>query len=69
MKAGAGRFWDDLIVLPIKLFKEHPDVLERYRQRYKYVMVDEFQDTSFQQYCLMRLIADKNVAVVGDDDQ
>ena len=61
--------FDDLIVLPIKLFKEHPDVLERYRQRYKYVMVDEFQDTSFQQYCLMRLIADKNVAVVGDDDQ
>lgn len=61
--------FDDLIVLPIKLFKEHPDVLERYRERYKYLMVDEFQDTSHQQYELMHLLADKNVAVVGDDDQ
>ncbi|MDE5897757.1 MAG: UvrD-helicase domain-containing protein, partial [Treponemataceae bacterium] len=61
--------FDDLIVLPIKLFREHPDVLARYRERYKYIMVDEFQDTSRQQYELMRLIADKNVAVVGDDDQ
>ncbi len=61
--------FDDLIVLPIKLFKEHPDVLERYRERYKYIMVDEFQDTSHQQYEFMHLIADKNVAVVGDDDQ
>lgn len=61
--------FDDLIVLPIKLFKEHPDVLERYRERYKYIMVDEFQDTSHQQYELMHLIADQNVAVVGDDDQ
>lgn len=61
--------FDDLIVLPIKLFKECPDVLERYRERYKYLMVDEFQDTSHQQYELMHLLADKNVAVVGDDDQ
>lgn len=61
--------FDDLIVLPIKLFKENPDVLARYRERYKYIMVDEFQDTSHQQYELMHLIADQNVAVVGDDDQ
>lgn len=61
--------FDDLIVLPIKLFKEHPEVLERYRERFKYIMVDEFQDTSHQQYELMHLLADKNVAVVGDDDQ
>ena len=61
--------FDDLIVLPIKLFREHPDVLERYRERYKYLMVDEFQDTSHQQYELMHLLADKNIAVVGDDDQ
>ena len=61
--------FDDLIVLPIKLFREHPDVLERYRERYKYIMVDEFQDTSHQQYEMMHLLADKNVAVVGDDDQ
>lgn len=61
--------FDDLIVLPIKLFKENPDVLARYRERYKYIMVDEFQDTSHQQYEFMHLLADKNVAVVGDDDQ
>lgn len=61
--------FDDLIVLPIKLFKEHPDVLMQYKERYKYIMVDEFQDTSHQQYELMRLLAEKNVAVVGDDDQ
>lgn len=61
--------FDDLIVLPIKLFKEHPEVLERYRERYKYIMVDEFQDTSHQQYEFMHLLADENVAVVGDDDQ
>lgn len=61
--------FDDLITLPIKLFKEHPEVLEQYKNRYKYIMVDEFQDTSHQQYELMHLLADKNVAVVGDDDQ
>lgn len=77
--------FDDLIVLPIKLFREHPDVLARYSERYRYLMVDEFQDTSHQQYELMRLLAtglagreikdgkpvpaEANVAVVGDDDQ
>ncbi|MCR5254080.1 MAG: UvrD-helicase domain-containing protein [Treponema sp.] len=61
--------FDDLIVLPIKLFRENPEVLARYRERFKYIMVDEFQDTSHQQYELMHLLADKNVAVVGDDDQ
>lgn len=61
--------FDDLIVLPIKLFRDNPDVLERYRDRFKYIMVDEFQDTSHQQYELMHLLADENVAVVGDDDQ
>lgn len=61
--------FDDLITLPIRLFQEHPDVLEQYRNRYKYIMVDEFQDTSIQQYQMMHLLADQNVAVVGDDDQ
>ena len=61
--------FDDLIGLPIRLFKEHPEVLAKYRERYKYIMVDEFQDTSLQQYEFMHLLADKNVAVVGDDDQ
>ena len=61
--------FDDLIVLPIKLFREFPEVLAKYRERYKYIMVDEFQDTSHQQYEMMHLLADQNVAVVGDDDQ
>jgi len=61
--------FDDLITLPIKLFREHPEILAKYKERYKYIMVDEFQDTSHQQYEFMRLLADNNVAVVGDDDQ
>ena len=61
--------FDDLILLPIRLFREHPDVLSRYKERFRYIMVDEFQDTSHQQYEMMRLLADKNIAVVGDDDQ
>lgn len=61
--------FDDLIVLPIKIFRENPDILSIYKARFKYIMVDEFQDTSHQQYEFMHLMADKNVAVVGDDDQ
>ena len=61
--------FDDLITLPLKLFREFPEVLAKYRERYKYIMVDEFQDTSIQQYQFMHALADKNVAVVGDDDQ
>ncbi len=61
--------FDDLIILPIRLFREHPEVLQKYRDRYKYIMVDEFQDTSIQQYEFMHAIADRNVCVVGDDDQ
>lgn len=61
--------FDDLITLPIRLFREFPAVLARYRERYRYIMIDEFQDTSIQQYQFMKLLADKNVAVVGDDDQ
>ncbi len=63
--------FDDLIVLPQILFKEHPEVLEGYRNRYKYLMVDEFQDTSMAQYEMVRLLGEtnRNVVVVGDDDQ
>jgi DNA helicase-2/ATP-dependent DNA helicase PcrA len=61
--------FDDLLVKPIALFETHPDVLEKYRRRFRYIMVDEFQDTSAVQYRLMRLLSDRNVCVVGDDDQ
>lgn len=63
--------FDDLIILPVKLLSEHPEVLAEYHERYRYVMVDEFQDTSADQYRFMKLLADghRNVAVVGDDDQ
>ncbi|GHV76932.1 DNA helicase [Spirochaetia bacterium] len=61
--------FDDLLTLPIELFEQYPEALTRYRSRYRYIMVDEFQDTSFTQYRLMRLLSDRNVCVVGDDDQ
>ena len=63
--------FDDLIVQPIKIFESHPEVLETYRQRYRYIMVDEFQDTSMAQYRLMKILAEtnRNICVVGDDDQ
>jgi DNA helicase-2/ATP-dependent DNA helicase PcrA len=61
--------FDDLLILPIRIFEEHPEALEAYRLRYRYLMVDEFQDTSLVQYKMMKLLSDKNVCVVGDDDQ
>ena len=63
--------FDDLITLPVKLFKEHPEVLEEVQERYRYILVDEFQDTSIMQYDFIAMIAKKygNIAVVGDDDQ
>ena len=61
--------FDDLIMLPIELLSTHREVLEAYKKRYKYIMVDEFQDTSMQQYNFIHLIANENICVVGDDDQ
>ncbi len=61
--------FDDLLTLPIQLFEEHPEILETYRARFRYLMVDEFQDTSLIQYRLLKLLADRNICVVGDDDQ
>ena len=49
--------FDDLLCIPLGLFEEHPDILEKYYQRYRYILVDEFQDTSLIQYKLMRLLA------------
>ncbi|MEO6183825.1 MAG: UvrD-helicase domain-containing protein [Verrucomicrobiota bacterium] len=63
--------FDDLILLTLKLFIEHPETLEACRAKYRYVMVDEYQDTNASQFQLMHLLTKehKNFCVVGDDDQ
>lgn len=63
--------FDDLLVLPIKLFKKFPDVLDKYQERFKYILIDEYQDTNKAQYVLTKLISAKyrNICVVGDVDQ
>lgn len=69
-EAGALDF-DDLLCETVRLFKTHPEVLEYYQNRWKYIMVDEYQDTNHVQYMLVAMLAakNKNLCVVGDDDQ
>ncbi len=61
----------DLILLPIKLFKENIEILEFYQKKFKYTLVDEYQDTNAAQYILLRLLTEKykNICCVGDEDQ
>ncbi|HMK44383.1 MAG TPA: UvrD-helicase domain-containing protein [Dissulfurispiraceae bacterium] len=63
--------FDDLLLHTLQLFREHPAVLEKYRNRFRYIMVDEYQDTNRAQYGLVGLLAGahRNICVVGDDDQ
>ncbi len=63
--------FDDLLILPIKLFKEHPDTLQHYQERYQYILIDEYQDTNQAQYILSKMLSAKyrNICVVGDGDQ
>lgn len=63
--------FDDLLVLTVELFEKYPEVLKKYQERFKYIMVDEYQDTNYVQFKLVSLLAgeEKNVCVVGDDDQ
>ncbi len=63
--------FDDLIMNVITIFKTYPDVLEHYQNKYRYIMVDEYQDTNMAQFMLVSLLAKKhrNLCVVGDDDQ
>lgn len=63
--------FDDLLLLPIKLFSEHKEVLEKYQEQYKYVFIDEYQDTNKPQYLMSKMISAKykNITVVGDNDQ
>jgi DNA helicase-2/ATP-dependent DNA helicase PcrA len=63
--------FDDLLVNPIRLFEKHPDRLERYQYRFKFILVDEFQDTNHAQYVVTKQLSAKqrNICVVGDDAQ
>ena len=63
--------FDDLIMKTVELFRNCPDVLDYYQERFHYLMVDEYQDTNTAQFQLIRLLAQKyrNLCVVGDDDQ
>jgi DNA helicase-2/ATP-dependent DNA helicase PcrA len=63
--------FDDLIMLTVRLFNEFPEAQQRYQDRFRYIMVDEYQDTNAAQFTLMQRLADKwrNFCVVGDDDQ
>ena len=63
--------FDDLLILPIKLFKENKEVLENYQDRYQYILIDEYQDTNEAQYILTKMISAKykNICCVGDNDQ
>ena len=63
--------FDDLIMLTLRLFDQHPDVLTYYQQKFQYIHVDEYQDTNHAQYQLVKLLASrfKNICVVGDADQ
>lgn len=63
--------FDDLLLLPVKLFKEHKDILDRYQEKYKYILVDEYQDTNEVQYQFNKMLASKyqNIFVVGDPNQ
>jgi DNA helicase-2/ATP-dependent DNA helicase PcrA len=72
MKAASALDFNDLVNKVVELWQKHPDVLERWRTKFRYVLVDEYQDTNPAQYALVKLLCDhgeRNLAVVGDDDQ
>ncbi|MBR6094485.1 MAG: DNA helicase PcrA [Lachnospiraceae bacterium] len=71
LKSNNAMDFDDLIVNTVRLFQKHPEVLASYQERFRYIHVDEYQDTNTAQFELVRLLADRyrNLCVVGDDDQ
>ena len=71
LKNGNSVDFDYLLILPIKLFKNYPRVLEEYQDKYKYILIDEYQDTNEAQYIFSKLLSSKyrNIFVVGDNDQ
>ncbi|TES97360.1 DNA helicase PcrA [Patescibacteria group bacterium] len=71
LKESSALDFDDLIMKTVELFEKYPKVLEKYQNRFRYVLIDEYQDTNHAQYRLVKLLADKhkNICVVGDPDQ
>ncbi|HRU96351.1 MAG TPA: 3'-5' exonuclease [Ruminococcus sp.] len=71
MRAANALDFDDILCKTVELFEQFPEVLEKYRNRYKYIMVDEYQDTNHVQFRLVSLLSSEhmNICVVGDDDQ
>ncbi len=71
LRQNNGLDFDDLIMITVRLFREQPEVLEKYQQKFRYIMVDEYQDTNHAQYVMVNLLAKQyqNLCVVGDDDQ
>jgi len=71
MKENAALDFDDLILKTVELFRKNPDVLEKYQNRFKYILVDEYQDTNHAQYLLTKMLSSKwnNICVVGDFSQ
>ena len=63
--------FDDLLILTLKLFQEYPETLAKYRHKFRYILVDEYQDTNLVQYHIVHLLSmeHRNICVVGDDDQ
>jgi DNA helicase-2/ATP-dependent DNA helicase PcrA len=63
--------FDDLVMLTVRLFEKNPKLLGKYRNMFSYILVDDFQDTNYAQYCLLKLLVSprRRVCVVGDDDQ
>ena len=63
--------FDDLLMLPIKLFRMYPEILKEYQERFEYILIDEYQDTNEAQYILSKMISAryKNICAVGDNDQ
>ena len=63
--------FDDLLMLPIKVFRKYPEVLKHYQERFKYILIDEYQDTNEAQYTFVKMLSAKykNICVVGDNDQ
>ncbi|MEO8664304.1 MAG: UvrD-helicase domain-containing protein, partial [Ignavibacteria bacterium] len=63
--------FDDLLIKPIELFKRYPEILEKYQDRFKFILVDEYQDTNKAQYMIVKMLSEKhrNVSIVGDDAQ